>query len=1057
VIARLAVALTFAFAHAVNAAPPNIRVAPTIRITLESGTSTTLSVPVPALLRSSDSVSFHVNRTLVGAVSGAGDGTFMSADATVPLLVRAPIAAAPGVHRLADVRFWSADGTGDRVIVPIELTVIASADPSDTATPSAASNPNAATATVRVLPATLIEAAPRSIHLVRVAAPVTLGARDSIAYTVHRAPGAVVGGPSAGVLVGNDSRVTLSVSVPSKALAGALRLAEVRFHVPTRSDALRAETVVAPVEVMVAPVRAISVTPAAPTMHAMPGKRTAVRVVIANGGNVEDTVSLSLTLPVDWRGRVQQSARIVLAPGETVTRDIEVTVPRDHQAGASSVQLYAARLKDDATSSDTTPRTLSLPVEVLSASRGGAFGPVLGLSYNAVQQPGQAYLDSWGFTLTGPISSRVNVSAAWTQRAVGGAPGLSRIGGGQAFPTIAFIHPKWRVDAGNASADFGDMAGLTRDGRGVSATMGDTTWQLSALAARPFTLGIAPSSNETQEFNRSLIVQYGGVLAGLRARALRGGVVYTASASHLRDPLITRAQLDAFALGAERVADAGMDARGELAYRRWNSGSGVGAAAELGNRTTRSDWRLRATHAPGGSRAFARAQTDITMTGGQGLGALRFGYLGWYASDEGERGVVQQTSGIGVMPQFRLGQSSSLGFEARVGSSRSGDASVRLSTLSQIAGLFGSTRVGVLTASASATYTQLQRDFSYFDSRLPREHEDQLFWSTQLLWPTSIGTIDLYSAVQRRAGASVLGDGQHDMALRAEQIAVPFMDKRLYVNAAVGRTVSFGTGSEVLTQRVGLASVLPFQTYIRVDFERNPAFALNGARGWTTALRVERNFGAPAFLRGGRGMGVVFEDLNGNGVRDQSERGLAGVLVRIGGEVLVTDRDGSYRLTRVGAGIPELDERSLPFGLMRAPQVGRATAGALRDGSLDIPVVPVGAVEVMLEIVRDSMVDGTALSLAGVTVAAVDEAGRRHLATLLPDGRAVFDALPPGVYRIDVDGSAAREPLSVQGVSPTVRLDGQRARQTVRVLVGPRRVRVFRAPPVERPAATGRP
>ncbi len=1046
-------AFSAAFAHALEAAPPNIRVAPTIRITLESGTSTTLRVPVPALLRGSDSVSFHVNRTLAGAVNGAGDGTFMSTDAMVPLLVRAPAAAAVGVHRLADVRFWAADGTGDRVIVPIELTVTPSTDPNDVMVSGTPRTASAATGSVRMAAGTLLNAVPRSIHLVRVAPPATLGARDSVTYTVDKSPGAVIGGPTSGIVVGSDARVTLSVSVPSKALAGTLRLAEVRFDMPGGPEAVRRETVVVPVDVMVAPVRAISVTPAAPTMHAMPGKKTAVRVVVANGGNVEDTVSLSLTLPQAWRGRVQQSARIVLAPGATVTRDIEITVPRDHESGASSVQVYAARFKDDATSNDAAPRTLSLPVEVLSASRGGAFGPVLGLSYNAVQQPGQDYLDSWGFTLTGPISSRVNVSAAWTQRAVGGAPGLSRIGGGQAFPTIAFIHPNWRVDAGNAAADFGDMAGLTRSGRGVSATVGDTAWQLSALAARPFTLGVAESDNNASRLNRSLIVQYGGVLAGLRARAVRGGIAYTASASHLRDPLITRAELDAFAVGAERVASMGVDARGELAYRRWNDGSGVGAAAELGNRSPRSDWRLRATHAPGGSRAFARAQTDITFTGGQGLGALRLGYLGWYASDEGEQGVVQQTSGVGVMPQFRIGRSSSLGLEARIGSSRSGDEAVRLSTLSQIAGLFGSTRLGVFTASASATYTQLQRDFAYFDSRLPRERENQLFWSTQLLWPTAFGTIDFYSAVQRRSGSAVLGDGQHDMALRAEQIALPFTDKRLYVNAALGRTVSLGTGSEVLTQRVGLASLLPFQTYVRVDFERNPAFALNGARGWTTALRVERSFGAPAFLRGGRGMGVVFEDLNGNGVRDRGERGLASVLVRIGGEVVVTDRDGSYRLTRVGAGIPELDERSLPFGLMLAPQVSRATAGALRDGSLDIPVVPVGAVEVQLEIVRDSVVDGTTLSLAGVTVSAIDEAGRRHLATLLPDGRALFDALPPGVYRIDVDGSAAREPLSVQGASPTVRLDGQRARQSVRVLLGPRRVRVFRATPVERPAA----
>jgi hypothetical protein len=94
-------------------------------------------------------------------------------------------------------------------------------------------------------------------------------------------------------------------------------------------------------------------------------------------------------------------------------------------------------------------------------------------------------------------------------------------------------------------------------------------------------------------------------------------------------------------------------------------------------------------------------------------------------------------------------------------------------------------------------------------------------------------------------------------------------------------------------------------------------------------------------------------------------------------------------------------------------------------------------------------------SLAGVTVAAVDAAGRRHIARVIANGRALFEALPPGEYRLDVDGSAAREPLSVQGGAPMFRLDGQRERQTVRVLLGPRTVRLFRASPGARSSSAG--
>ncbi|MCC6930728.1 MAG: metallophosphoesterase [Gemmatimonadaceae bacterium] len=43
--------------------------------------------------------------------------------------------------------------------------------------------------------------------------------------------------------------------------------------------------------------------------------------------------------------------------------------------------------------------------------------------------------------------------------------------------------------------------------------------------------------------------------------------------------------------------------------------------------------------------------------------------------------------------------------------------------------------------------------------------------------------------------------------------------------------------------------------------------------------------------------GVVFDDVNGNGRRDAGERGLAGVVVSDQDSVVLTDADGSYRLT----------------------------------------------------------------------------------------------------------------------------------------------------------------
>ena len=42
--------------------------------------------------------------------------------------------------------------------------------------------------------------------------------------------------------------------------------------------------------------------------------------------------------------------------------------------------------------------------------------------------------------------------------------------------------------------------------------------------------------------------------------------------------------------------------------------------------------------------------------------------------------------------------------------------------------------------------------------------------------------------------------------------------------------------------------------------------------------------------------GTVFEDVNKNNIRDEGERGIAGVMVSNQREVILTDEDGNYRL-----------------------------------------------------------------------------------------------------------------------------------------------------------------
>ncbi len=1050
-----------------------VRVAPTVHVQLRAGESTTLFLPVPESLRARDSVAFLLHRTEPDAIGGSGAGVFMSGNATVPVTVRVPARLTGGVHRLGDVRFWSADGRGERILIPIDLRILADTMALLRANVDMRSrefgrkdgdmvpaNSSLATAmNTRLAAAVSVNAAPRTVELVRVTPPSSLGAGagagEPLNFVVTRVPGVAVSGALSGRIDGANATVLLSVSVPSNAMAGRMRAAEVRFfRQPSGGDDHDNEQVVVPVDVVVEPIHAITVVTSSPMTHAVQGKRTTVRLIVSNEGNVEDTIQLATSFPGSWRGGIADHRPVVLAPGGSVARDVELTAPRD-QIGTGNITVGAYRTTGNASSPDEMAATLVVPVEVLSSQRAAAFGPILGVSYNAVRMPGSALLDSWAFSLSGPVTDSVTMNAYWTQRALFGVPGLSRVGGGQLFPSLSLTHPRWRLDAGDASTDLGDLAGMVRTGRGLSAMYQNADWQATALISTPFAFDVdlLPSGQST------LRTRYAGVLAGASLMTVRRGTEWSATASRLRDPLLMRAQLDAFSLSAERQDDRDITARGSLAWRQLRNDAGIGALAELGRRRDDRDWRIRAAYTPGGSRAFARAQSDVTMTGSQQLGAARIGFMGYYAadSDDGEPFIAtngnelaagrlpsrQQTRGVALLPQWRIGRSGSIGLEARVGESSSGDVNARLSTLTQVLGLFTSMRVAGISASTSASYVLADRTVEFGELPASTLSDEQLTVTGQLLWPTMHGVFDVYSSMQRRTGAGALSDGQADIVARAERVALPLLGERVHFNAAVGRSRSMASGRTVTTQRIGLSSLLPLSTYLRLDFERNPFLGVGSEGDWSTALRIERSFGTPSFMRGGRGTGVVFEDRNNNGVRDNDEPGLSGVLVRVGGEVVVTDRGGAYQLRQTGGGIPEIDERSLPFGLMVAPQFTAAAVGAT-GARRDIAVVPVATLDVRLELVTDSVTQNLSTSLAGVTVSARDATGRRHFARVLPDGRALFDALPSGEYQLEVDGSAAAEPLVLQNTPPRITLNGGRVPQVVRLLLGPRRVRMFR-------------
>jgi hypothetical protein len=114
-----------------------------------------------------------------------------------------------------------------------------------------------------------------------------------------------------------------------------------------------------------------------------------------------------------------------------------------------------------------------------------------------------------------------------------------------------------------------------------------------------------------------------------------------------------------------------------------------------------------------------------------------------------------------------------------------------------------------------------------------------------------------------------------------------------------------------------------------------------------------------AAAHAGMAAGTVFLDANGNGLRDRGERGLAGVLVSNGGEVVATDREGrwslplapgqtvfvikpaGYAFPRRADGLPDFWRHHHPEGSPPLAYGGIAPTGAL-PASIDFALVESG-------------------------------------------------------------------------------------------------------------------
>jgi len=220
-------------------------------------------------------------------------------------------------------------------------------------------------------------------------------------------------------------------------------------------------------------------------------------------------------------------------------------------------------------------------------------------------------------------------------------------------------------------------------------------------------------------------------------------------------------------------------------------------------------------------------------------------------------------------------------------------------------------------------------------------------------------------------------------------------------------TTWFGDLPSALVARIGTEVALPGEMSLVVDAERNPMIRPSGQRTpWIVAVRLERGFSLGWAAHTPMTRGSVFQDRNGNGVRDEDEQGLAGVMIRRGSQTAVTDQSGRFALQGTDRVPLEVDPVSLPQGVV-APSFSPTQGGHV----VTFGVVPTGAVAVHLVTAVDELGRRPESRLSDLAVLARDDRGAEWYLRADSTGNVRFDALPPGRYTFVPDFAGTTERL----------------------------------------------
>ncbi len=873
--------------------------------------------------------------------------------------------------------------------------------------------PDSASDIVITLPSVTVSGAPRSFQVVSI--PIPDAFANVMKLEVEIVPHgefAVLGPRNRSLPISSRRRVGVTIGIPASALAGRLIAAEARFSSPA------SPTLVVPVEIDINLVRKILLRPKSGAINAQAGNDVMIPFDIVNSGNGRETISADLTLPSGWASREIHTGAVVIQPGETVKRRVRLKIPALSSTGSSFVRV-------DLRSGRDTLASEIMTVEVFnSGSIGREAGPLITTAVAHVTDENGRPSSVFTLAATGALYDSVRIDARMSQgSAAGGAASnaFSRLGSYQSAASLTLSAPSGQLSLGNTGTSFSDLTGLYPYGQGALVHLQHADWDVLGMGA----LSLPALGSTKRE-----------PMIGLRGQRLFGTARFSTSISHLADAGTSPRRLDAFGVGAAMPSILGSTFKAEIAERRFENGSGLGWSTGLVRTGPESNEELRVTHAPGGSDAFARATNELVANVSERLSSrASVSASAWRTTDATSVFTGLKSNGLSLRPQYAIRSSTTIAIEAR---SYLFDALSR-PTASNSGGGFGSRedQLGISVSSyvrqyyvnSSAYLGNVRRTVSQVGQPTVSDRTPRNYWTANTGWSAVGGIVEVQTRIEQTRDRGGFVNQQSMIGIRAEQVVLPWVGG-IRGEGDLQRVNGFG-GDNSAIMRAGIAIPLVNGFAFKIDAERNSIFrSVTGKVPWILGARFEHALTVP-MLRTPGTSGYVYEDLNGNQRREPGEPGVAGAIVRRGGETAVADAAGKYRVAGDAKQPVSIDEASLPDGW--------SASGAGR-GDLSVSLSTTAEVEMV--VAPRSGISAVQVDLSKAHVIARDSAGGEWAAIMTGPTTATFQSLPVGTYKLDFDLSELSEPLVPRGPIPLLIVTG-RDSKSITVTLDPRPIRMW--------------